>query len=73
MCGHCKHLAPEFASAAKEVNGKTIFAAVDCEEHRDICGNYGVQGFPTVKLFDAQQGHQREHHEIIMVQEKLGL
>ncbi|EDR22006.1 protein disulfide isomerase, putative [Entamoeba dispar SAW760] len=58
-CGHCKHLAPEFASAAKEINGKTIFAAVDCEEHRDICGSYGVQGFPTVKLFDAQQGHQR--------------
>lgn len=58
-CGHCKHLAPEFAQAAKSVNGKAVFAAVDCEDNRDICAQYGVQGYPTVKLFDAQHGHSR--------------
>nr|BAN42054.1 thioredoxin domain-containing protein C13F5.05, putative [Entamoeba invadens] len=58
-CGHCKHLAPEFAAAAKEVNGKAIFAAVDCEVEKEICGQFGVQGFPTVKLFSAQKTHSK--------------
>ena len=55
-CGHCKHLAPEFAKAAKNVNGKALFAAVDCTEHENICAKYQVQGYPTVKVFNAQKG-----------------
>ena len=55
-CGHCKHLAPEYAKAAKAVNGKAIFAAVDCTENESICAKYQVQGYPTVKVFEAQKG-----------------
>jgi len=52
-CGHCKALAPEYETAAKELEGKDSgkLAKVDCTTERDLCGKYEVQGFPTVKLF----------------------
>lgn len=25
--------------------------AVDCDVHKDICGKFGVSGFPTLKIF----------------------
>lgn len=28
--------------------------AVDCDEHKDIAGKYGVQGFPTIKIFSGK-------------------
>jgi len=52
-CGHCKNLVPEYEKAAKSFNGLVQFYAVDCdaEENKLLCGQQGVQGFPTVKLF----------------------
>jgi protein disulfide-isomerase A1 len=50
-CGHCKALAPEYDRASIELSGAAVLGKVDCTEHRDICERYGVQGFPTVKLF----------------------
>lgn len=28
--------------------------AVDCDEHKDIAGKYGVTGFPTIKIFSGK-------------------
>jgi protein disulfide-isomerase A1 len=52
-CGHCKSLAPEYEKAAKELDGKNsgLLAKVDCTTERDICEQFEVQGFPTVKVF----------------------
>jgi len=50
-CGHCKRLAPEYEKAASELWGKVSLAKVDCTENQPICDRYGVQGFPTIKLF----------------------
>lgn len=52
-CGHCRNLAPEYEKAAKLFNGLVPLYAVDCdaEANKPLCGQQGVQGFPTVKLF----------------------
>lgn len=54
-CGHCQRLAPEFARAAATLDGVVKFVNVDCENaaSRALCAQYGVQGFPTLKLFPA--------------------
>eukprot|EP00897_Mesotaenium_endlicherianum_P007810 jgi/Mesen1/7057/ME000369S06382 len=52
-CGHCKKLAPEYeklASAFKR-NKNALIAKVDCDQHKDLCGEYGVSGYPTIKWF----------------------
>lgn len=41
-CGHCKSLAPEWASAASELKGKVKFGALDATVHTVIAGRYGV-------------------------------
>ncbi|KAJ3158261.1 hypothetical protein HDU86_002970 [Geranomyces michiganensis] len=52
-CGHCKNLAPEYKKAAEKLKGLAKVVAVDCDndQNKPICGQYGVQGFPTIKVF----------------------
>ena len=51
-CGHCKALAPEYEEAATTLKEKNIaLVKVDCTEETDLCKDYGVEGYPTVKVF----------------------
>lgn len=51
-CGHCKALAPEYEEAATTLKAKDIpLVKVDCTEEADLCKDYGVEGYPTVKVF----------------------
>ncbi|PGH11222.1 protein disulfide-isomerase domain [Polytolypa hystricis UAMH7299] len=51
-CGHCKALAPEYEVAATELKEKNIpLVKVDCTEEADLCQEFGVQGYPTLKVF----------------------
>jgi protein disulfide-isomerase A6 len=50
-CGHCKNLAPTWKKVAKAFDGVVKFAAVDADKHKDLGSKYGVQGFPTIKVF----------------------
>lgn len=51
-CGHCKSLAPEYEEAATTLKEKDIaLAKVDCTEEADLCKEYGVEGYPTIKVF----------------------
>jgi len=52
-CGHCKKLAPEWASAATTLKGKVKLGAVDATQFGDLAGRYGVSGYPTIKYFPA--------------------
>lgn len=54
-CGHCQRLAPEFDKVADQLDGVVLIANVDCDEesNKRLCAQYGVQGFPTLKLFPA--------------------
>jgi len=52
-CGHCKTLEPEyekFAHAFANEN-EVVVARVDCDQHRELCSEYGVTGYPTLKWF----------------------
>lgn len=52
-CGHCKSLAPEYKKVATNLAGIVKVGAVDCDAdaNKPLCGRYGIQGFPTIKLF----------------------
>jgi len=62
-CGHCKKLAPEWAKAGKHFAKKwkanefenVALAKMDMTQEGDavkaISAKYGVEGFPTLKLF----------------------
>lgn len=51
-CGHCKALVPEYEEAATTLKEKDIpLAKVDCTEEADLCKEYGVEGYPTIKVF----------------------
>ncbi|KAK6490074.1 protein disulfide-isomerase A6-like [Huso huso] len=64
-CGHCKNLEPEWAAAASEVKeqtkGKVKLGAVDATVHQMLASRYGIQGFPTIKVF--RKGEQPEDYE----------
>ncbi|XP_062889698.1 protein disulfide-isomerase A6 [Mobula hypostoma] len=50
-CGHCQSLAPEWKKAASALKGIVKVGGVDADKHQSLGGQYGVQGFPTIKIF----------------------
>jgi len=50
-CGHCKRLAPTWDELATKSKDKFNVAKVDCTVEKDLCTQYGIRGYPTVKLF----------------------
>ena len=53
-CGFCKKLKPEYEAAAQVLWEKeqAPLVKVDCTEDKEVCDQYGVQGFPTLKVFN---------------------
>lgn len=52
-CGHCKNLAPHWASAATQLKGKIKLGALDATVHTSMAGQFNIKGFPTIKYFPA--------------------
>ncbi|KLJ13497.1 protein disulfide-isomerase [Blastomyces silverae] len=51
-CGHCQNLKPAYEKAAKSLEGLAKVAAVNCDDdsNKQLCGQMGVKGFPTLKV-----------------------
>lgn len=54
-CGHCKNLVPEYKKAAAALKGVVKVGAVDADQHQSLAGQFGVRGFPTIKVFGANK------------------
>ncbi|CAH0517886.1 unnamed protein product [Peronospora belbahrii] len=50
-CGHCKALAPEWEQAASDLKGSVKVAALDATVNEGKISEYGIEGFPMIKLF----------------------
>lgn len=50
-CGHCQQLAPDWKKAASALKGVVKVGAVNADEHQSLGGQYGIRGFPTIKVF----------------------
>lgn len=54
-CGHCKNLAPEWKRAATALKGVAKVVALDASSGSSMASKFGVQGFPTIKIFGANK------------------
>jgi len=63
-CGHCRNLAPEYQKAAKALKGIIGVGAIDCdqESNKPLCGQFGIQGFPTIKVFGANKNKPTDYN-----------
>lgn len=59
-CGHCKKLAPIWASLAKELKGQMQIAEVDCDAEGSLCKANNIQGYPTLVYF--AHGSKSDYH-----------
>ncbi len=51
--GHCQRLHPEYDKASEALGGVVNMARVNGDEERELSQQYGVKGFPTIKIFNA--------------------
>ncbi|KAL5205842.1 hypothetical protein ABZP36_034051 [Zizania latifolia] len=50
-CGHCQQLTPTWEKAAGVLKGVATVAALDADAHKELAQEYGIRGFPTIKVF----------------------
>lgn len=50
-CGHCKALTPTWEKAASVLKGVATVAALDADANQALAQEYGIRGFPTIKVF----------------------
>jgi len=59
-CGPCKLMAPEFETAAQELEGRVRFVKLDTEKEEQMASRLHIQGLPTIlflsKLGDGLSG-----------------
>ena len=60
-CGHCQALVPEYKKAATALKGIVRLGAVNADEHKSLGGRYGVQGFPTLKVFGTNKNSPSDY------------
>uniref|UniRef100_A0A0C9QN65 protein disulfide-isomerase n=1 Tax=Wollemia nobilis TaxID=56998 RepID=A0A0C9QN65_9CONI len=50
-CGHCQALTPIWEKTASILKGFVTVAALDADAHKSLAQEYGIKGFPTIKVF----------------------
>ena len=50
-CGHCKKLEPIFHQVAVSLRNSDVHVGkLDCTRYSHVASEFGVRGFPTIKL-----------------------
>ncbi|EPY75602.1 protein disulfide-isomerase A6 [Camelus ferus] len=60
-CGHCQRLTPEWKKVATALKDVVKVGAVDADKHQSLGGQYGVQGFPTIKIFGSNKNRPEDY------------
>ncbi|KAM8847528.1 protein disulfide-isomerase A6 isoform 2-T2 [Synchiropus picturatus] len=60
-CGHCQKLTPDWKKAATALKGIVKVGAVNADEHKSLGGQFGVRGFPTIKIFGANKNQPEDY------------
>lgn len=50
-CGHCKAIKPIYEGVANRLADRALIAEVDCTTEKELCEQFGIKGFPTLRLF----------------------
>jgi len=50
-CGPCKTMAPILEASKQELGGKVRIIKVDVDKNQAVSAKYGIQGIPTLILF----------------------
>lgn len=50
-CGPCRMMAPEFAKAAKALEGRARFAKINTQDHPKVSDRLRIQGIPLLILW----------------------
>lgn len=64
-CGHCKSIHPEFEKFGKGVKDVVRVGAIDADKYKEIGGQFGVKGFPTIKYWKIgpKKGQQPQEYQ----------
>ncbi|XP_030635297.1 protein disulfide-isomerase A6 [Chanos chanos] len=60
-CGHCQRLTPDWKKAATALKGVVKIGAVNADQHKSLGGQYGIRGFPTIKIFGANKNKPEDY------------
>ncbi|PVD39550.1 hypothetical protein C0Q70_02185 [Pomacea canaliculata] len=61
-CGHCQVFKPEFERVAEMLEGQVRAGKVDCDQHRHLCTQAGVNAYPSVRFYPGSTSpHVRQH------------
>ena len=52
-CGHCQRFKPVWNKLKKENTYDVNYVDVNCEKEKEVAQQEGIQGFPTIRLYDA--------------------
>ncbi|XP_039604836.1 protein disulfide-isomerase A6 isoform X2 [Polypterus senegalus] len=60
-CGHCQRLTPDWKKAATALKGVVKVGAVNADEHKSLGAQYGIKGFPTIKVFGLNKNSPEDY------------
>ncbi|KAL0484772.1 protein disulfide-isomerase [Acrasis kona] len=58
-CGHCQRLEPEYEKASDALGGVVNLGRINCDNEKALAQQYGIQGFPTIKIFNHGKDKKR--------------
>ncbi|KAM8953881.1 protein disulfide-isomerase A6 isoform 2-T2 [Pelodytes ibericus] len=60
-CGHCNQLTPEWKKVATALKGVVKIGAVDADQHPSLGSQYGIKGYPTIKIFGSDKNKPQDY------------